>query len=108
MSDIQRPAQRRGANSTGRPLPLRLANADGRPSFQPALPEGTRSLESIRLIDLAFEIYRSLLTSSDTRERMIDGEEPGDLHQELANRAMLAARIFYAEARRSFGASKGG
>lgn len=107
MSDIQRPAQRRGADSTGRPLPLRLANADGRPSLRPAPPQGNRAFESIRLIDLAFEIYRSLLTSSDTRERMIDGEEPGDLHQELATRAMLAARIFYAEARRSLGASGG-
>jgi hypothetical protein len=54
-------------------------------------------------MDLAFDIYRSLLVSSDTRERMIDGEEPGDLHQELARRAMLAARVFYAEARRSLG-----
>lgn len=57
-------------------------------------------------MDLAFEIYRSLLTSSDTRERMIDGEEPGDLHQELAKRAMLAARVFYAEARRSLNPSE--
>lgn len=56
-----------------------------------------------RRFDLAFSIYRSLLTCADTRDRLADGEEPGDLHHELAKRAILAARIFWAEARRDLG-----
>lgn len=79
---------------------LRLAEegdpeADGGGASQPNPVANTD-----RLFELAFAIYRSLLTCSDTRDRLAEGEEPGDLHHELATRSLLAARIFWAEARR--------
>lgn len=55
---------------------------------------------SPREFHLAIRIYRDLVTSSDVQQRLAEGEEPGELHQELARQAVLSARVFWAEAKR--------
>lgn len=79
---------------------LRLSDAGDRNSEAGKARQASPAASTDRLFELAFAIYRSLLTCGDTRDRLAEGEEPGDVHHELARRSLLAARIFWAEARR--------
>lgn len=48
---------------------------------------------------LAAQIYRDLILSKETLARLADGEEPGELHAELARRSVMAASTLFVELR---------
>lgn len=43
---------------------------------------------------LAMRLYRDLINAPETSERLADGEEPGELFEELADRALNMAAAF--------------
>lgn len=53
---------------------------------------------------LAVRLYRDLVVSPSVQQRLEDGEEPNEVHEELARRAVNCARTFWAESERQVSA----
>jgi len=53
--------------------------------------------ESGELKELASRLYVEMCRSPETAEALERGDEPGELYQELARRAIAAARTFVDE-----------